>query len=569
MRRFAACAAVAALVATVLLFRPDPFGPAPAARAAQPAEPSADLALVPADAVGFIHVRLADLWSNEVMSGFRKTWEKAGPKALAELDRQFVPAPSTISRATAFVLLDDKKQPQVVSVLTFSAAFDPAAVVKSYLPNHTTEKVGNKTVYRSPDNSLDLHFPDNKHIVLGVNGSLDHYLSKPVAKDGPLAASLKLAGSGTKVMVASADISALPIPPDALKDVPPDARDILKAKQLTVAVDLGADARLDVRAAYADAEAAQNAEKAVKALAEIGRKELAKSKKELEDKLYDPKLKTPRSATELPDAIGTVFALGALNRLDETLADPKFITRDKAELALAVPMPKEVLTLVGGFAALTAAALVPAVQKVREGAARLQSSNNLKQIGLAIHNYESAYGHLPHDIVDKTGKPLLSWRVQILPFIEQDNLYKQFKLDEPWDSANNKQWSQATIRVFVSPDAPLPPKPEYGLTCYRGVSGPGAAFESGKKLKFTDFTDGLSNTVLVIETNELVPWAKPGDFPFDPKKPLPKITPPGGRDVFQVLMGDGSVRALSTSIAEKTLKAAFTRNGGEPVDLDK
>ena len=66
-----------------------------------------------------------------------------------------------------------------------------------------------------------------------------------------------------------------------------------------------------------------------------------------------------------------------------------------------------------------------------------------------------------------------------------------------------------------------------------------AAFESGKRLKFTDFTDGTSNTIMVIETDELVPWAKPGDYPFDPKKALPKITAPGGRGVFQALFADG------------------------------
>ncbi len=557
-------AVVAALTAAVLMVRPDA---PPQASAAQPADLPADLALVPADAAGFVHVRLADLWKNEMMDGFRKTWEKAGPKALETLDKQFVPAPSTISRGTAFVVLDDKKKPQAVGILAFSAAFDPMTVVKTYLPKHTTEKVGGKTVYRSPDAEFEFYFPDSKHIVIGTGGSLNAYLSKPVAKTGPLAAALKLAGGGTKVMVASADISGLPIPEEAFKDVPAEARPILRAKQLTVAVDLGADARFDIRATYADEAAAQDAEKAVKALAELGRKELAKMKKELEDKLYDPNIKTPRPPADLPEALASVFALGALTRLDETLTDPKFITRDKAELALAVPMPKEILALAGGTVALGAAALVPAIQKVREAAARMSSANNLKQIGLAIHNYHDAYGHLPQDIVDKKGKPLLSWRVAILPYIEQDALYKQFKLDEPWDSDNNKQWSQMAIKTFLAPDR-SPAKPE-GLTSYRGISGPGTAFEAKAKIKLTDFTDGTSNTIMVIETDELVPWAKPGDFPFDPKKPLPKIVAPGNRAVFQALFADGSVRAIKTTIAEKTLKAAFTRNGGEVIDFDK
>jgi|GEM_PF-543679 len=574
IRRASGLAVLAALTTTVVLLRADTSTPVaaaqPAAAAAQPAELPPDLALIPADAVGFIHIRLADLWKNEVMAGFRKTWEKAGEKALSALDQQFVPAPSTLSRSTAFVLFDDKKRPKAVGILAFSAPFDPMQVVKTYLPNNTTEKVGAKTVYRSPDSEMEFYFPDNKHIVIGFEESLNLYLAKAPAKDGPLASAIKLAAAGNKVVVASADISALPIPPEALEELPDDVRPILKAKQLTIAIDLGANASLDMRATYAGADAAQEAEKAIKSLADLGRKELAKMKKELEDKLYDPKIKSPRPGKDLPEAIGTVFALGAVNRLDETLADPKFIVREQAELTVAVPMPKELLVVVGGLAAAGTVALVPAVQKLRSAAARAQSANNLKQIALAILNYESAYGHLPQDIVDKNGKPILSWRVAILPFIEQQNLYNQFKLDEPWDSANNKQWSQVMIKTFISPEAVLPAKHEWGLTSYRGISGPDAAFEPGKKIKLTDFTDGTSNTVMVIETAELVPWAKPGDYPFDPKKALPKIVPVGKEKVFQAAFADGSVRAIKADTDEKTLKALFTRNGGEVIpDLDK
>ncbi|MFM8275244.1 MAG: DUF1559 domain-containing protein, partial [Gemmata sp.] len=368
------------------------------------------------------------------------------------------------------------------------------------------------------------------------------------------------------VLVAAAEVSALPIPPDALEQVPADARPLLKARRLTLAVDLCAAARFDVRAGYADEAAAQDAEKAIKALAELGRKELAKVKKDLEDKLYDPKVKGPRPGQDLPEALATVFGLGAINRLDDILTDPKLIARDKTELALAVPLPKEVLVVGSGVVALGAAALMPAVAKVREAASRTHSANNLKQIGLACHNYHDANGVWPHDIVDKNGKPLLSWRVAILPYIEQENVYKLFKLDEPWDSENNKRAAQVMIKTYVSPNAALPDKNEYGLTSYRGISGKGAMFETGRKLRIADITDGTSNTILAIETNDLVPWAKPDDYPFDEKKPLPKIVPPGDQKVFQTLFADGSVRAISTSVAEKTLKALMTRAGGEVID---
>ncbi len=537
---------------------------APQGRAAAQPLP-ADLALVPPDATGFVHVRLADLWANDVMKGFRDTWAKAGPDALAALDKQFVPAPSTISRGTVFVTLDDRG-PAVVGVLAFSKAFDAAQVVKGLFPKVAEEKVNGKTVYRAADGPGEIAFPDEKHILIGFDGSLSRYLARPAAKDGPLAPALKLAAEGKKVIVASADIGSLPIPRDVLADLPPEVQPILKAKRLTLALDLGADSRVDVTAGYADAATATDAEKALKALADLGRKELAKMKKQLEAELNNPKAKGPRPLNDLPQALASVFALGALNRLDDTLADPKLVTRTGTDLAASLPVPKDLLATAGGTIALSAAALLPAVQKVREAAARMSSANNLKQIGLAIHNYEAVHGHLPRDIVDKNGKPLLSWRVAILPYIEQDNVYKLFKQDEPWDSENNKKAAQVAIKTFLSPDATAVSDANgFGLTSYRGISGPGAAFDptAKKALKIADFTDGLSNTIVVIETADLVPWAKPGDFPFDPKKDLPKIAPAGNRDVFQTLFGDGSVRAISTKVDPKTLKALFTRNGGE------
>ncbi|MCE9565906.1 MAG: DUF1559 domain-containing protein [Planctomycetes bacterium] len=263
-----------------------------------------------------------------------------------------------------------------------------------------------------------------------------------------------------------------------------------------------------------------------------------------------------------------VFGIGALNHVDDLLANPgAFVKRDGSTLTASVTLPKELVTALGGVAGVGAGLLMPAVMKVREAAARMQSQNNLKQIAIAVHAYNDANGHLPQDIVDKNGKPLLSWRVAILPYIEQDALYKQFKLDEPWDSANNKQWSQMTIKTFLSPNAVL--ASPAGKTNYQGFVGPGTIFEPGKKITFAGITDGLSNTIMVVETADGVDWAKPGGIPFDPKKPLPKLTSVSGNGFMNVAMGDGSVRTVSLkTITEKTLKAAITRNGGEVLGDD-
>ena len=214
--------------------------------------------------------------------------------------------------------------------------------------------------------------------------------------------------------------------------------------------------------------------------------------------------------------------------------------------------------------------IAPLIMKAHESADRAMSQNNLKQIVLAIHNFHEANNRLPADILDKDGKPLLSWRVEILPYLEQQALYDQFKLDERWDSPANGKASKALIKVFASPFDRTPKVVGgYGTTNYLGVAGKGTMFERGKKLKLSDILDGTSNTILLIESVQAVPWAKPADFEFDPEKPLPNFLFPG-RSVYGVALCDGSVHGINPRLAdEKDIKAMMTRGEGEVVDINK
>jgi len=562
--RAGAPAALVFLAATVLMLLP---AAGPVAAAATQTSADADLALVPSDAVGFVHVRAQDLWKTDLFAGFRQTFEKAGPKAMAALDAQFVPKVSTFERATGFLLLDERQHPLPFLVLRFTAPFSAAEVVKAYMPEAEKTIHAGKTVYHGERLNLDLYFPDDRHIIVSPAGSMTAFLRHESPRTGPLSYGLKLAASG-KPVTASLNVSALPIPPGALKDLPAEAMAILNAEHVTLSLDLAAAARVDLDAGYKNPEQAQAAEKAILALAAYARKELASLKSDVEKKLFEPKTKGHRPLDELPEAVFSVFALGAINHADELLTNPgAIVKRSGADLTASVTLPKELVAGASGVAAVGTALLLPAVAKVRMSAARMSAQNNLKQIALAMHNYESAYGHIPHDILDKDGKPILSWRVAILPFIEQDNLYKQFKLDEPWDSENNKKWSEVAIKIFMSPQADPPTPP--GMTHYKVFSGPSAAFDKGKKIKITDFLDGTSNTILVVEAGEPIPWAKPADIPFDPKKALPKLALPGVEDLVNVAFADGSVRVLKMSgIDEKKLKALITRDGGEVIADD-
>jgi Protein of unknown function (DUF1559)/Domain of unknown function (DUF4190) len=216
------------------------------------------------------------------------------------------------------------------------------------------------------------------------------------------------------------------------------------------------------------------------------------------------------------------------------------------------------------------------VYRVREAAARITSSNNLKQITLSMHDYNSATGTLPPAaICDASGKPLLSWRVAIVPYIEGGNLYSQFKLDEAWDGPNNSKLLLQMPKIYALPgDTEAAP----GYTYYRVFVGKGAAFDPprpgnppfgltpGARMP-ADFTDGTSNTILVVEAATAVPWTKPDDLLYDPQGPLPPL---GGHwsGGSQVGMADGSVRMVPSTVSQATLRAAITRAGGEILGPD-
>jgi len=207
--------------------------------------------------------------------------------------------------------------------------------------------------------------------------------------------------------------------------------------------------------------------------------------------------------------------------------------------------------------------LLPAVQAAREAGRRAQSSNNMKQIILSMLNDESARGTFPpHANFDKQGKPLLSWRVHMLPYLEQDALYKQFHLDEPWDSEHNKVLIPLMPRVYSNPSSISRP----GMANYLAVCGKGLMFDGEKGRKIAEITDGTSNTIAVVEadSDRAVIWTKPEDWQFDLQHPMAGLghAHPGG---FNVALADGSVHFLSTNIDPKLFESMLTIAGGEVV----
>ena len=214
---------------------------------------------------------------------------------------------------------------------------------------------------------------------------------------------------------------------------------------------------------------------------------------------------------------------------------------------------------------VAAGLILPAVQTARNTAREMSSMNNMKQLALAALVHESNTRALPAAYTaDKQNKPLLSWRVQVLPYLEQDVLYREFHQDEPWDSPHNKTLIARMPPIFLSPDSRVAP----GKTRYLAVRGEHTVMPGAKAVKIADVRDGTSNTILFVEAapESAVVWTRPDDFTPNAEDPFKGLIA-AGKPRFAAAFVDGHVQRFSRTLAPKTLKALFTRDGGEVVEL--
>lgn len=397
---------------------------------------------------------------------------------------------------------------------------------------------------------MSLYMPDDRTLIVGTETTLRGMLNNaenPV--EGPLLKRLRESPGQHDLRVSlvlgpvrallNAQLAQVPLPVEFedLKKVP----DLLQGVDITL--NLSQEMQFGLTLFAQDEQAAVELEQIILQSIQAAREKiLAEMEKEQSD---DP-----------VEQAGVQY----VRRMIDTWVTAFRPVRDKERLELTAHGES---TMQMGTIAVLTALLLPAVQQAREAARRTASRNNLRRIALAMHNYHVAHQSFPARAnFDDEGKPLLSWRVHLLPFLDEQALYNEFRLDEPWDSEHNKQLIPRMPAVYRNPNSPA----DDDTTNYLVPVGEGTLFQGTGTTRMRDVRDGTSNTIMLVEANadRAVIWTKPDDSKYDPQQPMNGL---GGfrPDGFLAVFADGSVRLIANEIDQEVLRKLFTKAGGEPL----
>ncbi len=219
--------------------------------------------------------------------------------------------------------------------------------------------------------------------------------------------------------------------------------------------------------------------------------------------------------------------------------------------------------LLAGIGLVLLALFLPATRSAPEAARRTQCKNNLKQIGLALHNYHEEYGTFPPAYtVDAQGSPLHSWRTLILPYLDQLPLYKSIDLSRPWNDPVNAKASKTSLPIYRCPSTHSPAN----QTSFLVIIAPNGCFPGPASRSLSSITDDASETLMVLEVNDRsVPWMSPVDADQDTVLEFGPDNRHGHLGGFHALLCDGSVRFLSDNLRAATRQALISIADGDTV----
>jgi hypothetical protein len=517
------------------------------------AAPGKEASFLPRDFVWFISLEPARLFHSDLGRNLPQELKAIDPQAPQEFERlqhnwakSFGIELADIQRLT---LVLPRWRSGLMVFGTTTKPYVPSQVLKGLMPEAIEKHHRDKSYFVKGDNaSKGIHFFDNHRFLFTGTDELKTYWDDAIGAkaDGPFADSLKMLDKGHHAVVG---LNAAEIPSEIFDQLPPALEPILPLKScraLSLAADFGKELDLQGRLTFSTDDAKEGTA-ALQAGLVLARAHLAEMRNEL------------RKGGKRDSEDGKPPPLVSLLERVEKALKSAAIERDAGRVQ--VHLHADISP------ALVLACNLEKLNQVAQGPGRAQTVNNLKQIALAMYNFHDSMGVLPADaIYDKSGKPLLSWRVAILPYLEEQKLYAEFKLDEPWDSERNKKLLARMPKVY----APLSGSTQLAnATFYQVFTGPDTPFQGtrGPRLP-ASIPDGTSNTILIIEADKPVPWTKPEDIPYSDKKPIPKL---GGlfADGFHVALADGSVRFIDRrKISETTLRHAICPHDGFPLGPD-
>lgn len=227
--------------------------------------------------------------------------------------------------------------------------------------------------------------------------------------------------------------------------------------------------------------------------------------------------------------------------------------------------------------------LAPAFSAARQRALRMQCPNNLKQIALAFHNYHDIYKSFPPAyIADENGRPMHSWRVLILPLVEEQPRYEAYRFDEPWDGPNNRKLQSPMPAIYVCPSHKSISSHAQTHTSYVAIAGENTAWPGARATRIRDIIDGTAQTLLVCEVaDSQISWMEPTDTGYAEAIELLTSRDPHQRSGHmhrsffykwstgrQVALADGSVKFLVQGIEADDTRRLLTVNDGELLEFD-
>ena len=467
--------------------------------------------------------------------------------------------PLTIDRVMFYVQTPHnlEQPPAAAFVIQFTEPFDVNALLEKTGAQQAGKVADGRVLYATQQVPFLFAVANPTTLVGGLPSGLETLLSEPQgAPQGDLLDLLRDAAADTDAaVVVSVDAlrdlikpqitqaPELPGPLNGLKKLP----DLLS--NVSLAAKVSGPQGMRVKFNAVDPVAAAEVEKLFNGALDFGRQMfLAQAMQQVGDDSDDPYARAMQQY---------------LNRVSASVVDTLRPQRDGSTLLVQGTGNQLNIGTTGTLVAL----LLPAVQSAREAARRAQSTNNLRQIALAFHNYDAVHKKFPAQAnYDADGKPLLSWRVHILPFLEHSNLYEQFKLDEPWDSEHNLKLAKNMPEIYRNPSAVM----AAGTTNYLVPTGKGLFFDGPEPRRIVDLLDGTSNTIMVVEADPdmAVTWTQPADFDVDLQNPRRGLGGFREGNVFMACLADGSVRAISKTIAADILKALLTVDGKEAIPFD-